>query len=378
MLIDSRDVVKVDFENSSRESIKVFNRTSIEKRWAFGRNVYSAALCEASLIGGFVDDYSDLTSWLGLPVIRSKDIKSDFFIIIASGGNTLSVKRFLESTETPFLDYFAFQKYSDIELPQIRFNEDFQTHFEVNENKFEKVFLQLKDSTSKTIYRKLINFRLTQNIVFLEGFKENQVHQYFDFVGLLDREIDNFIDIGAYDGENTVSFVRDYPNYSRVIMVEPNLENYNFCVSQTKKYRGISHIQAVLGDSERVVEFEGDGTTGFVVQAPSTSEGTKVQMKTLDSICGDLEGITLIKMDVEGGEEQVLSGGRTTLKRIRPILAISGYHRVQDFWRIPEIVFETLTEYSVFVRHYTETIYETVFFFIPNEIGLTSSESHQF
>jgi FkbM family methyltransferase len=350
----------------SKKQINTFELTPLENRWAFGRNLYSEALSNRGLIFGFIDDLSDIREWMGLPVIRSCEIKSDFFIVIASGGNTLSVKRQLERVEVEEIDYFSLQKWSKYDLPEIRFNEGFEEHFKLNTSKFENAYLKLKDIKSKEIFEKLVKFRLTQNIEYLEGFTENQDNQYFDFICQLRGKIDNFVDIGSYRAENTLTFMSKYPDYSRVVIVEPNLVNFNFCLTTTKDYANISYVQAVLGRDIQIVEFSGEGTTGVVVE----SGGTKVQMKTLDQICEGLAGTTLIKMDVEGGEEAILLGGLDTIKRLRPVLAISGYHRVQDFWRIPEIVFSVVDGYTLYVRHYTETIYETVFYFIPNEINL--------
>ena len=366
MLISPDPLKNISFESETKDLLIAFEDTALENRWACGRNVYSEALANENLIFGFIDDFADQADWLGLPVIRTSDINSEFFIVIASGGNTLSIKRKLEGIQARQIDYFAFQKWSRYNLPKLRFNEDFEEHFRINAEKFENTFSMLQDKESREIIEKLINFRLTQNLDYLNGFIENQANQYFDFISQVNEEIVNFVDIGSYHAENTLTFLRNYPNYSRVIIIEPNTENFQVCVSETIDYSNISYFQAVLGRDTKTVEFSGTGTTGLVVE----SGGAKVQMKTLNQICDELMGTTLIKMDVEGGEEEILLGGLDTLKRLRPVLAISGYHRVQDFWRIPEIVFSVVDGYSLYVRHYTETIYETVFYFIPNEMNL--------
>jgi FkbM family methyltransferase len=351
------------FKLKSKKLIEIFESTEAHNRWAFGRNLYSEALSKEKLISGFIDDYSDVREWMGLPVIRSKEIKSEYFIIIASGGNTLSIIEQLKKFNSQKIDYFSFQKWSKYDLPEIRFNEGFERHFRLNIEKFDSTYMKLCDDQSREIYEKIINFRLTQNLEHLQGFIENQENQYFDFICKVREKIENFVDIGSYQAENSLTFLENYPDYRRIILVEPNFENFNFCVFKTEKFRNFTHIQAVLGSENKTVEFLGEGTTGLVVQ----SGGTKIEMKTLDSICSELMGTTLIKMDVEGGEEKILFGGVKTLINLRPILAISGYHRIQDFWKIPEIVFSILENYSLYLRHYTETIYETVFYFILNK-----------
>ncbi|MBD3839987.1 MAG: FkbM family methyltransferase, partial [Epsilonproteobacteria bacterium] len=76
---------------------------------------------------------------------------------------------------------------------------------------------------------------------------------------------------------------------------------------------------------------------------------------------------TFIKMDIEGSESDAIDGARETIARYHPILAISIYHKSSDFWKIPQQVLQIYNGYALYVRHYTESIYETVMFFIPPE-----------
>jgi len=49
-------------------------------------------------------------------------------------------------------------------------------------------------------------------------------------------------------------------------------------------------------------------------------------------------------------------------------MAISVYHNPFDLFQIFQIVFELVESnevYDIYIRHYTESIYETIMFFIP-------------
>ena len=48
----------------------------------------------------------------------------------------------------------------------------------------------------------------------------------------------------------------------------------------------------------------------------------KVELTTLDTICKDLGRLDFIKLDLEGAEMDALRGGRTTLERFRPVVAL--------------------------------------------------------
>ncbi|NBV84437.1 FkbM family methyltransferase, partial [bacterium] len=79
-----------------------------------------------------------------------------------------------------------------------------------------------------------------------------------------------------------------------------------------------------------------------------------------------------IKMDIEGGELSALRGAKKLITTHLPRLAICVYHRPDDFWAVPELILGWGCQYDLFLRHYTESIYETVMYFIPKK-GQTTS-----
>ena len=70
-------------------------------------------------------------------------------------------------------------------------------------------------------------------------------------------------------------------------------------------------------------------------------------------------------MDIEGAELAALGGAQKTILRDKPRLAISVYHRPSDIWTIPRKLLSIHPDYKIYLRHYTESVYETVMFFIP-------------
>ncbi len=70
-------------------------------------------------------------------------------------------------------------------------------------------------------------------------------------------------------------------------------------------------------------------------------------------------------MDIEGAEPLALDGVRQTIEHAHPVLALAVYHYADGlapFWQIPEKVLSIRDDYDVYVRNYTESIYETVMF----------------
>jgi hypothetical protein len=70
-------------------------------------------------------------------------------------------------------------------------------------------------------------------------------------------------------------------------------------------------------------------------------------------------------MDIEGGESLAIIGATRIIREHHPRLALAVYHKPGDFWRIPKQVLEIYPDFKVYLRHYTESVYETIMFFIP-------------
>lgn len=79
--------------------------------------------------------------------------------------------------------------------------------------------------------------------------------------------------------------------------------------------------------------------------------------------------LTFGKIHVEGGELNALAGGAETLRRCRPILAITTYHNADGLWRIPQFLMRTLPDYRYFMRLHGWCGIGSVVYAVPNERG---------
>ncbi len=75
--------------------------------------------------------------------------------------------------------------------------------------------------------------------------------------------------------------------------------------------------------------------------------------------------ITFVKIDIEGAEGLAIEGMTRHILDEHPKLAISVYHKADDFWKIPEQILTIRDDYELYMRHYTEGTDETVMFFMP-------------
>ena len=81
----------------------------------------------------------------------------------------------------------------------------------------------------------------------------------------------------------------------------------------------------------------GKGPSASVSNDKPSGEFQRVTTETIDSLSKSVDGkVNFIKMDIEGAELEALRGAEQTLLRDKPKLAIAVYHKLQDFWQIPE------------------------------------------
>jgi hypothetical protein len=71
-------------------------------------------------------------------------------------------------------------------------------------------------------------------------------------------------------------------------------------------------------------------------------------------------------MDLEGWELRALNGAKRHIVEDHPKLAVAVYHDAPDFWRAREYVANLRTDYTIYLRHYSEGWSETVMYFIPH------------
>ncbi len=105
-------------------------------------------------------------------------------------------------------------------------------------------------------------------------------------------------------------------------------------------------------DKEEVLAFYSDADSALSRVMHTHEEhnlGTQVPLTTIDKIVEELqlERVDFIKMDIEGAEQKALVGARNTLAKLKPRLALAGYHLEDDQTKIPEIVLAAQPDYNM-------------------------------
>lgn len=125
------------------------------------------------------------------------------------------------------------------------------------------------------------------------------------------------IDIGANVGLWACDLVK---SFEHVIAFEP-VEEFRRCFEKNVKSSNYTMHPIALGRKESFIEMNiVQGNTGHSHIDPTSIDKGTIPLKTLDSF--DLTNIDMIKIDVEGFEEEILAGAMRTIERNKPVLVI--------------------------------------------------------
>jgi len=342
-----------------REAYRRFMSPAGYKRYIFGYNIYTQALLRHFNIDAIVDDLTQENHYLGVPIIKSSHIETSSVTLVASAGKPNSIMRNLDQHGHTYIHYFTFLHMTDLPLPQIMFNEDFRQVYSEYYTHFNSIFHALSDRQSKESYYCILAFRFSLDIRYLTNFVDLQSEQYFEsFVKQPRGSV--FIDIGSYDGYTSLAFASKYPDYRSIYVFEPDPDNYKKSIANLSHTQSIS-INNIGISSEKAILYLTQQNSQSALSTSSTAS-IAVSVDSLDNLA--IDNVTYIKADVEGHEENVLLGAQLTIGKYKPHLAISSYHSSLQLFKIPQLALSINPQYKLFFRHYTESIYESVFYMI--------------
>lgn len=329
-------------------------------RFILGRNEYAKSIAGIVDISGYIDDFTDEKTFLGKPIVKVEDVPANSMVVSTSTLKPISALNRLKSFNLECIDYFSFRKYAGIDVQNIGFWDRFEVDLKENWEKYQYIYDLLQDDRSKDIFSNIINFRISGNLNFMKDFAYAIEEQYFEEFLFYKSSGEVFADVGCYDGKTSLEFIKRCPYYKSIHAFEPDMTNLNNARRNLRGQSNIFFYQTGLAECKKTLKFDSTCSSASKINENGNSE---IEVDMLDSIVK--EPISFIKMDIEGAEKEAILGAQYHIKNDYPKLAICVYHRFDDLWKIPAQVFKIRKDYSLFLRHYTEGIDETVMFFIP-------------
>ncbi len=220
-----------------------------------------------------------------------------------------------------------------------------------------RAFELLQDDKSKQIFLERIRCYLTSIPITYSRPEE----QYFDpeIINMEENEI--FVDGGMYVGDTASVFFRVvHDQYRHYYGFEPDQKNFQIANKSLQKKSAVSLIQAGLWSENLELAFNSGMESGSKLDTNGC--GNQVEVTALDIFFANKNAPTFIKLDIEGAELEALKGAENIIRNFKPKLAVCVYHKPEDLYTIPELIKSYRQDYRLYLRHYSDTIYETVLY----------------
>lgn len=192
-----------------------------------------------------------------------------------------------------------------------------------------------------------------------------EAHYRFD---VFIKEGDIVMDCGAFEGDTTAAMDKLAGAKGRVYAFEPFKDSYNKllnlrlnnteCLQKgISKKTGAEHFNVVCGNL---------GANSVCASGEITIETCSIDEFVKERGIGRLD---FIKMDIEGSELDALQGAETSIRRFKPVLAISVYHHEgRDLVDVSNYLcqnYSDIYDYSLFQASRGPA--ETVMFAVPKQ-----------
>lgn len=212
-------------------------------------------------------------------------------------------------------------------------------YFETHIKDIEYTYDILADERSRQNFEQIIKFKLSGDIKYLLEDQEAEVESW----RLLNFGKDEiFVDCGAYNGDTISRFISLSGSYKHIYAFEPDKKTFKKLEKNTSSLKNIELYNVAVSDKVETLYFD-------IGKGRGSKLGGKVEIPTLtlDSVVRDA---TVLKFDTEGFEEKALKGGEGLIKRCKPKMIISAYHKIDDLWCLPCTVQEIDPSYKFYLR----------------------------
>lgn len=284
-------------------------------------------------------------SFRSYPVLRFSDVKERF-------GDCLILQSFATRQFDVMESLFQMARENDLVLPDMPVVEGetfdsafFNAHFD----EIAQVYDLLEDNLSKSIFYNTLCYKITGDIRYLENAFSTEEE---DFALLCEHDIHVAIDGGAYDGDTARTLISHHPEVEHLYAVEPDARTYRKLSAYAEREAPgrIIPISAALWSDFGEADFAASGNrNSSLVSSSYEHKVAQTALITVDALASDIH-IDYIKYDLEGAEKEALIGSLATIRRDRPILAVSLYHRSEDLFALPLFVHALGLGYRFYLR----------------------------
>ena len=221
-------IISTDYVNQKdKELVELFISSTTVKKYILGINRLTKSVLKNIEVDGIIDDFTRVQRSRKKEVLKIEDVPKDAIILWTSSGSPLEVKQGLDKMGFRHISYLALVKYSHLELAEHPFIMDFAQDYANNKQSYDALYKLFKDEKSKEIFQKVLNFKISFDYNFMEGFTNDHTGQYFDKEIIPKIQNMRFVDGGGYVGDTASEVIKNYPDFKTSKWIDENTCRWN-------------------------------------------------------------------------------------------------------------------------------------------------------
>lgn len=237
----------------------------------------------------------------------------------------------------------------------------------------EQVLAGWSDDLSRAHHLQFIAWhRLRQDWIFNDAPIDLERRYFIPEVVSILRDQEVFVDVGAHKGEIAKVFRETVNNgFAEILMFEPDARNADVIKA------GLQSLPEYVRRRHRLLPQALCRQTGKQPFFSQLGYGSQlcwfghdmVEVTALDDT--DIAP-SYLKLHLEGHELDALQGAEKTIRRHRPIIAVTTYHSEAGLWQLPSWLMATLMDYRFYLRLHSWCGTGAVMYCLPNERSAVS------
>lgn len=360
----------LDIEVRGRDEIKKFQKIVL-----FGAGSYLSEVLKSFRgynIVAIFDNYVDLSKgqeFEGIPVLRPRDCLHDYVdgdtaIVMGVCSNQYEIA--CDLVENYHVNRRqVFSMCADYQEERMYDAEAIRGH--VKDLEYARSILC--DEESRQFLDNAVRLRLTHDPLFLKPnphivgkyvYRENELER------IMPQKGDIIIDGGAFIGDTAKFFLDVTEGDCLVHCFEPFPGNFAILTKMVRT-RGLQDkvkiYNLALGDREDVVRISAEEEVSpRANRNVDERNATNITRKKLDDLEDEIGHVGFIKLDIEGDEKNALMGGANVIRKCKPRMMVSAYHKCADLWELPALLHEINPEYRIYLGHQPYASFEPEFY----------------
>jgi FkbM family methyltransferase len=215
--------------------------------------------------------------------------------------------------------------------------------------------------------------RIADSLDYLRVPGEISPKDYFSKWGFFNQQVEDYVDVGAYVGDSLERFIWSVNGiFSKIYAFEPHPLMFEACKHRVERLirewaLSVDNIElhnVAVFDQNEDLFFSNFTTSSMLAQNSLNLESNKeikISSIVLDEFF-DERRVSLIKIDAEGSEHQIIAGAKKLIHRCLPKIAIAVYHYPTDIFDIPEKIISISPSYEFRLDHLASSNNELILF----------------